>query len=117
MGKLNATAANAFKSVHQVTSPASGAVRFVLHCKPGDEDVVAPLIGQLSQVQELTAVTHITGHGHRGGLAQKSATGLSGALAKAGTTMCNFYKANHACPFSIGNRGRGCRYAKAGGCY
>ena len=78
---------------------------------------MAPLIDQLNQVQELTAATHVAGHGHQGGLAQKSAAGLTGALAKAGAPMCNFYKSSHDCPFSTANGGRGCRYASAGGCY
>lgn len=117
MGKLDATADKAVKSVHQVTSPASGAVRFVLHCRPGDEGVVTPLIDLLSGMQELTAVLHVAGHGRQIGLAQKSAAGLAGARAKAGVPRCNYFKDGISCPFSTTSGGRGCRYATAGGCY
>ena len=117
MGKLDAAANKAVKSVHEVTSPASGVVRFVLHCQPDDECVVAPLIDLLSEMNELTAVLHVAGHARRVGLAQKSAAGLAGARAKAGVPLCNYYKDGNVCPFSTTNGGRGCCYATAGGCY
>ena len=78
---------------------------------------MAPLIGQLSELQELSAVAYVHGHGRQVGLAQKSAAGLAGALAKVSTPMCNYFKGGTACPFSSSSGGRGCRFAKAGGCY